>query len=147
MPPDNSPAVPDGPIHGSCVAHDGRGVLIVGASGAGKSSLALHLMSLGAGLVADDRVILSRRGPALWADVPAPIRGRIEARGVGLMHAPCVGPQPVALVVDLDRVEPDRLPRGRSVVMQDVRLPLVLKVDADHFPAAIMLYLRHGRDA
>ena len=42
-------------LHGSCVAVEGRGVLIVGPSGAGKSSLALALMALGAELVADDR--------------------------------------------------------------------------------------------
>ena len=49
-------------LHASAVALDGRGALLLGASGAGKSGLALRLMALGARLVADDRVLL-RRGP------------------------------------------------------------------------------------
>jgi len=42
--------------HASCVDFDGKGVLILGASGSGKSSLALACMSLGARLVGDDYV-------------------------------------------------------------------------------------------
>ena len=55
-------------IHGSCIVLDkaaatfaappGDGVLILGASGAGKSSVALKLLAMGARLVADDRVEL-----------------------------------------------------------------------------------------
>jgi len=43
-------------IHASCVAVDGKGLLITGASGSGKSALALQLMAFGAHLIADDRV-------------------------------------------------------------------------------------------
>ena len=42
-------ACPDGEIlHASCVAVAGRGLLIAGASGSGKSALALDLMAFGA---------------------------------------------------------------------------------------------------
>ena len=37
-------------LHASAVALDGRGALILGASGSGKSGLALRLMALGAGI-------------------------------------------------------------------------------------------------
>ena len=43
-------------INASAVAVDGRGVMICGAPGAGKSTLALELMTLGANLIADDGI-------------------------------------------------------------------------------------------
>jgi len=44
-------------LHASCVCLEGRAVLIRGASGSGKSGLALQLIALGAALVADDRTV------------------------------------------------------------------------------------------
>ena len=41
-------------VHGSAVAVDGGGVLLRGASGSGKSDLALRLIDAGAMLIADD---------------------------------------------------------------------------------------------
>jgi hypothetical protein len=46
-------------LHASGVVTDGRGVAFVGHSGAGKTSLALHLAAQGAELLADDVVALS----------------------------------------------------------------------------------------
>ena len=113
-------------IHASCVQMGARAVLILGASGAGKSSLALALMAIGGRLVADDRTILRRAGAQLIADCPPAIRGRIEARGLGILAAEAAGPVPVGLVVDLDRVEDRRLPPARSIRLAGVMLPLVL---------------------
>ena len=45
-------------IHASAVALGPVGLLIMGASGSGKSSLALELMARGAKLVADDQVVV-----------------------------------------------------------------------------------------
>ena len=131
--------------HATTVAIDGRAVLIRGASGSGKSGLALRLIALGAGLVADDRTCLWVEGGRIMADAPAPIRGRIEARGVGLLYCPATGPSPLALIVDLDRAEPDRLPPERHEDVMGVSLPVIGKSDHAHFPEAIALYLRYGR--
>ena len=54
-------------IHASCVALAGKGVLILGDSGAGKSDLALRLMDDGARLVADDRTELYASSAAGYA--------------------------------------------------------------------------------
>lgn len=135
-------------LHASCVAVDGRGLLVLGPSGAGKSSLCLALLALGARLVSDDRTGVAPRDGALIARCPAPAqRGLIEARGLGLLHAPVSDAVPLALVVDLAREETDRLPPPRRITIAGIDLPLVLRAQNDHFPSALMLYLRHGRAA
>ena len=139
---------PPGEIrHGTCVAVDGRGLLILGPSGAGKSALALRLLSLGAVLVADDRTELSVENDRLIARCPAPLRGLIEARGLGILHAPTVEMTAIALVVDLGQTEEQRLPPARAITILGCRINLVLQVQNSHFPDALMLYLRHGRQA
>lgn len=138
---------PDETMHATTVALNGRAVLIRGASGSGKSALGLQLLGLGAALVADDRTRLWRVGAQVMADAPDTIRGRIEARGVGILNAPACGPQAVALIVDLDRVEEVRLPPMRQAALLGVTLPLLHKIETAYFPAAIRLYLLHGREA
>jgi len=131
-------------VHASCVARAGRAALIRGAAGSGKSGLALQLLALGAALVADDRTRLWRAGDQVMADAPETIRGRIEARGMGLLRLPSAGPRPLALVVDLDHEETGRLPPLRETRLNGVVLPLVHGSGHAHFPAAIALYLRYG---
>ena len=63
-------------LHATCVAIDGRALLIEGRSGAGKSDLALRLIDRGATLVSDDYTRLTRSGDALIASAPETIRGR-----------------------------------------------------------------------
>jgi len=132
-------------LHATCVAVDGRGLLIRGASGSGKSALALWLIGLGAGLVADDRVILKRDNDALKASAPGAISAMIEARGLGLLNAQPCGPVPLAYVVDLDRTEAARMPPLRSTELLGLSLPLLFGVDAPHFPAALMQMMKEGR--
>ncbi|MFB9148349.1 HPr kinase/phosphorylase [Roseovarius ramblicola] len=131
-------------VHASCVAQAGRAALIRGAAGSGKSGLALRLIALGADLVADDRTRLWRAGAQVMADAPATIRGRIEARGVGLLRLPAAGPCPLALAIDLDREETGRLPPLRETRVAGAALPLVHGSGHAHFPAAILLYLKFG---
>ncbi len=128
------------------MAWAGRGVLIVGPPGAGKSALALQLMAFGAGLVADDRTRLSvpDDGPPLAAAAPN-IAGRIEARGVGILAADPAPPCRLALVVDLAEVERERLPPPRTVRLMGRDLPLLHKVESPHFGPAILQYLKGDR--
>jgi hypothetical protein len=99
-------------IHASCVALGARGVLLLGASGAGKSDLALRLIDDGARLVADDRTLLFVKGGALHAKAPASIEGLLEIRGVGIVTLPVRAQVRIALVVRLGR-EAARLPAAR----------------------------------
>lgn len=135
-------------LHATCVSVEGRGLLILGPSGSGKSALALQLMSRGAVLVSDDRTRVTREDDRLVAKCPTPdLSGLIEARGIGLLRAPALASVPLALAVDLGQAETDRLPLYRHVTILGVSLSLVLQVQNDHFPDALMLYLRHGRQA
>lgn len=98
-------------LHASCVAIDGRAVLIEGASGAGKSDLALRLIDRGAALVSDDYTICQRRDGVLTASPPATIAGKIEVRGIGIVEMPHVAAVPIALLIALHD-SPPRMPEG-----------------------------------
>ena len=135
----------DSAVHATCIAMQDRGLLVLGAAGSGKSALALQMIALGAALVADDRVLLSDQGGSLMATAPDPIAGLIEARGVGVLNAPAFTRASIRLVVSMDHVETDRIPPFRTCQIGPYRLPLVHKSDSRHFPAALALYLLHGR--
>ncbi|MBW4330908.1 HPr kinase/phosphatase C-terminal domain-containing protein [Stakelama sp. CBK3Z-3] len=96
-------------LHASCVAIDGRALLISGRSGSGKSDLALRLIDRGAVLVSDDYTRVTRSGPRLHARAPDTIIGRIEVRGVGIIEMPHIQDVPVALLLRLEE-RPERLP-------------------------------------
>lgn len=132
-------------LHASAVALEGRGLLILGASGAGKSGLALRLMALGACLVADDRVTLRLVGADLYAAAPAALSGLIEARGVGLIAAEAVAEAPVALAVDLDRAPAARMPQRASITLLGRRIELILGRDVPNIDIALMFFMKNGR--
>jgi HPr kinase/phosphorylase len=138
------PKAADTILHASCVALNGQGVLILGSSGAGKSSLALELMALGADLVADDRTCLLRRGGEIIASAPHALAGMIEARGVGLLKAKALPEVSVSLVVDLDQIEIVRLPIQRTITLLTCKVPLIHGVATNHFPAIILQYIKGG---
>jgi len=95
-------------LHASCVAIGGRGVLLTGASGAGKSDLALRLIDRGATLVGDDGVIIEARDGRLHARPGPNIEGQIEVRGLGILAFPWEE-APLALAIVLDQPMP-RMP-------------------------------------
>jgi HPr kinase/phosphorylase len=139
---------PSDTLHATCVGLDGRGLLILGPSGAGKSALALRMIARGAVLVSDDQTRLTVQDGRLVASCPNPdLHGMIEAYGVGILRAPAVDRAEVELVVDLGQPETERLPPRRTVTILGIPVALVLQVQNDHFPDALMLYLRHGREA
>lgn len=110
-------------LHASCVSIGGRGVLITGKSGSGKSDLCLRLVDAGAEMVADDRVMLSRSsGGELLARAPERLQGLLEVRGLGVMHLHYVSDIPLALVVEAAE-EAERLPEEENREYLGVSLP------------------------
>ena len=116
-------------LHASCVAVDGKAVLICGPSGAGKSDLALRLIDRGFTLVSDDQTIVRKSGEKLLATAPPTIAGKLEIRGIGIVEMATVGDVPVGLIVELTS-DLQRLPddsRHRSIL--GLPVPLI-SVDA-----------------
>ena len=113
-------------VHGTCVDLDGRGILLRGPSGSGKSDLALRLIDRGAKLVADDQVELRRHAGRLLARGPITLSGRMEIRGLGILSSPYVKEAALAGIVDLVTPQAvERMPEPRKVVLLDVELPAV----------------------
>lgn len=91
-------------LHVTTVALDGRGVLLRGPSGSGKSDLALRLIDGGGRLISDDYTELSVRDDVLWAGPPETIAGLMEVRGVGVVRLCDSAPDPVPAVLLVDLV-------------------------------------------
>lgn len=133
-------------LHATAVCFDGRGVLILGPSGSGKTTLAWQLMSLGAELIADDRVYLRAAGDQVWLAQPDHIADQIEAPGWGVFKSPSIQQAPIALICDLSKTETQRMPKRRSQNLFGQDFPMVHKIDNPAFPAMIKHYVIHGSD-
>jgi serine kinase of HPr protein (carbohydrate metabolism regulator) len=112
-------------VHASSVAIGGRGVLIGGRPGMGKSDLAFRLVDRGALLISDDYTIVRRVKGVALAAAPATIIGKIELRGVGIVELETAQDVPVALLVDLDE-RPERQPEpGETRLVAGVAIPVL----------------------
>jgi serine kinase of HPr protein (carbohydrate metabolism regulator) len=136
-------------LHGTCLQVDGWGVLLLGTPGAGKSSLALHLIDqpgyglstkiMRSVLVADDQVVITRRGGKLVATVPPVLQGRLEIRGLGIVDVKSRANATLALVVNLQsHAKIERLPDAETYEILGVGLPLI-RLDAATNSAAARL--------
>jgi serine kinase of HPr protein (carbohydrate metabolism regulator) len=126
-------------LHATTVAIDGLAVMIEGASGSGKSDLALRLIDRGAVLVSDDQTLVVRSGKTLLARAPTTIAGRIEVRGIGILAMAHIDDVPVGLLVRVDGAV-ERMPerRARRIAGIDVRQ---FAVDPFHASAPIKVEL------
>jgi HPr kinase/phosphorylase len=126
-------------LHASCVALNGKGVLVRGVSGSGKSDLVLRLIDgegFGRGdlpvrgrMVADDQVYLSAENGKLVASPPANLAGLLEIRGRGIERFPYTEKVMVYLVVDLQPVSQiPRMPElnDLEVDLLGIKLPRIL---------------------
>lgn len=129
-------------LHGTCVDIGGKGVLIRGKPGTGKSSLALQLMDRGAVLVADDQTLLSLEREKLRVESPLPLRGRMEVRGIGLCSFPFKQKSSLRLCVEIcDKEELERLPETLFIEYHQVKIPL-LKLGRHELLGAIKVELK-----
>jgi serine kinase of HPr protein (carbohydrate metabolism regulator) len=123
-----------------------RGVLIEGASGSGKSDLALRALDQGFRLVADDRVILWVSGGRLFGRAPDILFGRLEVRGLDVIDVPALSLAEVALVAHCG--SPERMPEPLFEDLLGVAIPRV-EVDPRlaSAPAGLRRALSHFDEA
>ncbi|MET0587711.1 MAG: HPr kinase/phosphatase C-terminal domain-containing protein, partial [Novosphingobium sp.] len=114
------------PYQATCVVIDGRGVLIEGEPGTGKSSLALALMDRGAKLVGDDSLLIEARDGKLWAHPHPSTEGLLEVRNLGLLPQPVLQETAVTLVLRLDDTAPRFIDAAEIRTILGVPLPQVL---------------------
>ncbi len=72
-------------LHGVLLQIYGRGVLITGESGVGKSEIALELVKKGHILIADDRVDVYRTHNHINGEAPMVLKNMLEIRGIGII--------------------------------------------------------------
>lgn len=102
-------------LHATCIAHHGRGVLLTGRSGSGKSDLALRLIDRGAELVSDDYTEVEVIDAQLIARAPREIAGLIEVRGIGIVPMKSRAEVRVTLHIVLDADVP-RMPEHATMI-------------------------------
>ena len=131
-------------LHGVFMDVLGLGVFITGDSGAGKSELALELISRGHGLVADDMVELSRIAPAvLEGRCPELLQDFIEVRGLGVLNirtifgeTACRRKKRLRLVVYLQRRSPGEGDPTRLPIHRETQTILGVEVPRTILPVA-----------
>ncbi len=131
-------------MRGTCVAVDGRGVLLRGPSGAGKSDLALRLIDGGARLVSDDYTDVALRDGRLFASAPPEIRGILEVRGLGVLRMGAEPTVPLALAVDLVAASGvERMPAEEVADILGIAVPVYrLAAHEASAPAKVRLAVR-----
>lgn len=114
-------------LAGTTVARNGFAALIRGASGCGKSDLALRAISTpiqlpneqrdvaarqaeAFQLVSDDQTQVARHGLELLTRAPDAINGLLEVRGIGIIRVAAAQDVPLVLVVDLVAGPVERMP-------------------------------------
>ncbi len=75
-------------IHGSFVNIFGKGVLIMGSSGIGKSEVVLELIKKHHLFIADDAIVLNRNNAKIYGRAAETIQNYLEIRGIGLIDIP-----------------------------------------------------------
>lgn len=106
---------PETLIHGVFLNIYGKGVIIKGDSGIGKSEIALELIKRGHLLVADDAVELYHIGQHIIGKSPEVLSNLLEIRGVGVIDvskmfgiSAILDKDQVDLIIQLDRWVPSR---------------------------------------
>ncbi len=108
---------PEDTLSGDLLVVYGKGVLLTGESGMGKSETALELIRDGQVLVADDRVDVQKIHNELFGHAPQLLKGMLEIRGIG--------------IIDVERMYGANVLSSRSKI--DLNIHLVSFKGADEY--------------
>ena len=125
-------------IHGVMLNLYGRGIMITGKSGIGKSELALDLISRGHMLVADDCIDVVRVHTNVLCSAPKLLKKMLEIRGIGIVDVTkmfganaylnkCNLDFVIKLVNNDDSIEVDRLnPINKTMDILGLEVPMLI---------------------
>lgn len=145
--------------HGTAVQINGKGILLRGASGSGKSSIAMRLLdncilnNTSGFLIADDRVYLKSHNNVLYVSCPDNLHGLIEIRGLGIVTLNYLKEAKLDLVVDLVPQEAfERYPHHDAqtatlaTTLGDVTIARIQIVERNPDALAIIRMFFHSQD-
>ena len=129
-------------LHATCVDVEGAGILIVGRSGSGKSSLAVSLLALGASLVADDQCELMFQNNGFLITKPPSLPSNIEIRGIGLISVPVITDTSLCWVVNMDETEKERMPNPKFTEINGYKVPTIFGKNVDDLASRIYVLVK-----
>ena len=116
-------------IHATLIDFNGKGILLTGKSGSGKSDVALRMiMDKGAKLVGDDRVILYRDGNDILGKAPDILAKKLEIRNIGIVEIDqFTDLVKVCLCVELsnDKDNLERMPQNKYIDILGMNIPQI----------------------
>lgn len=130
---------PSDNVHGGLLSVYGKGVLIMGESGMGKSEIALELIRRGHVFVADDRVDISRIHNTLVGRSPELLEGMLEIRGIGIIDvskmfgaSSLIAKDNIDVVVKLEKFDSSRdyarvgIEKDEHTNILDIEVPTII---------------------
>ena len=130
-------------IHATGVCVRDKGILIIGKSGSGKSSLALSLIAGGAHLICDDRANLRLKDDTLIMTKPPTLPSALEVRGFGLLNIPLLDEVSVDLIVDMAKASGSRL-GGHKIQLLGIELPCINGRNFYRLSDALLVWSKFG---
>lgn len=131
-------------IHASSVDINGKGVVILGKSGTGKSNLAIKLISMGAKLISDDQTHFRLKENKIIISKPETTPNFIEARGIGLIEVPFVVSAKLFCFVKITNLELKRLPNAKKKHCFGKKIKMMEFNPIYNNESALFMSLRYG---
>ena len=131
-------------IHASSIDINGKGVVILGKSGAGKSNLAIKLISMGAKLISDDQTHFKFKENKIIISKPKTTPNFIEARGIGLIKVPFVVSAKLFCFVKITNLELNRLPNAKNKYCFGKKIKMMEFNPFYNNESALFMSLRYG---
>jgi serine kinase of HPr protein (carbohydrate metabolism regulator) len=144
----SDPRVKPTNVHATAITVGGTGLLFLGPSGSGKSSLAFSCLAgakalgMEARLIADDQLFLSRSGNDVLAECPSAIAGLMEIRYTGIVKLPYVARAAIHVaILPVDPATATRLPPENEEieVLEGISLPAIRISVTSSNPLAIIM--------